>query len=234
MTTSVPLDQIKVLLLENIHPSAEAYFRDHGFNVTRLTHALSEAELIEQAADVHLIGVRSKTQLTARYLENAKRLWGIGCFCIGTNQVDLESATRLGIPVFNSPFQNTRSVAELVISETIALHRRLFDKSQNMHVGQWQKSAVGAHEIRGKVMGIIGYGRIGSQVSVLAEAMGMTVIYHDIVDVLPLGNARGVDSLDQLLENSDVVTLHVPATNATQNSKLAKRLVITVEVSTRS
>ena len=148
MATSIPLDQIKVLLLENIHPSAEAYFRKQGFNVTRLTHALSEEELIEQASDVHLIGVRSKTQLTERYLTHAKRLWGIGCFCIGTNQVDLTCASRLGIPVFNSPFQNTRSVAELVISETIALHRKLFAKSQRMHQGQWEKSAVGAHEIR--------------------------------------------------------------------------------------
>ena len=217
MTTSVPLDQIKVLLLENIHPTAENYFREQGFNVTRLKHALSEDELIEQASDVHLIGVRSKTHLTARFLKGAKRLWGIGCFCIGTNQVDLKCASQLGIPVFNSPFQNTRSVAELVISESIALHRKLFDKSHRMHRGQWEKSAVGAHEIRGKTMGIVGYGRIGSQVSVLAEAMGMSVIYHDIVDVLPMGNAQPADSLESLLRTSDVVTLHVPATHDTEN-----------------
>lgn len=216
MITSVPLDQIKVLLLENIHPTAETYFRDQGFSVERLTHALSEDELIERASDVHLIGVRSKTQLTEKYLTSAQRLWGIGCFCIGTNQVDLNCASRLGIPVFNSPFQNTRSVAELVISETIALHRRLFAKSKRMHAGEWQKSAIGAHEIRGKVMGIVGYGRIGSQVSVLAEAMGMTVLYHDIVDVLPMGNARAAESFEHLLRVSDVVTLHVPATHETK------------------
>ena len=138
MATSIPLDQIKVLLLENIHPSAEEYFKKQGFNVTRLAHALSEDQLIEQAKDVHLIGIRSKTHLTERFLRSTKHLWAIGCFCIGTNQVDLECATDLGIPVFNSPFQNTRSVAELVISETIALHRRLFDKSQMMHAGAWQ------------------------------------------------------------------------------------------------
>ena len=224
MATSIPLDQIKVLLLENIHPSAEEYFKKQGFNVTRLAHALSEDQLIEQAKDVHLIGIRSKTHLTERFLRSTKHLWAIGCFCIGTNQVDLECATDLGIPVFNSPFQNTRSVAELVISETIALHRRLFDKSQMMHAGAWQKSASGAHEIRGRTMGIVGYGRIGSQVSVLAEAMGMSVQYYDIVDVLPMGNARGVASLDELLQSSDVVSLHVPATADTKDMIGAEQL----------
>ena len=159
--------------------------------------------------------MRSKTQLTQRYLESARNLWGIGCFCIGTNQVDLATASRLGIPVFNSPFQNTRSVAELVVSETVALHRNLFTRSAQMHAGQWNKSAAGAHEIRGKVMGIIGYGRIGSQVSILAEAMGMRVKYYDIVDVLPLGNATPAESLEDLLKTSDVVSLHVPATAET-------------------
>ena len=215
MATTVPLNKIKVLLLENIHTEAESYFVEQGFDVTRLSHALSEDELIEQASDVHLIGVRSKTQLTQRYLESARNLWGIGCFCIGTNQVDLATASRLGIPVFNSPFQNTRSVAELVVSETVALHRNLFTRSAQMHAGQWNKSAAGAHEIRGKVMGIIGYGRIGSQVSILAEAMGMRVKYYDIVDVLPLGNATPAESLEDLLKTSDVVSLHVPATAET-------------------
>lgn len=216
MTTSIPLNQIKVLLLENIHPSAEKYFKDQGFNVTRLGHALTEDELIEQASDVHLIGIRSKTHLTERFLKSAKHLWAIGCYCIGTNQVDLACASNLGIPVFNSPFQNTRSVAELVISETIALHRGLFSKSQRMHEGKWEKSASGAHEIRGRTMGIVGYGRIGSQVSVLAEAMGMSVRYYDIVDVLPMGNAQSESTLDTLLQTSDVVSLHVPATADTQ------------------
>ena len=216
MSTSFPLNKIKVVLLENIHSSAVQIFEDAGFHVEHHPCAYQGQELIDVAGDAHIIGIRSKTKLTAEYFENAPRLWGVGCFCIGTNQVDLRSAAQAGVPVFNAPFQNTRSVAELVICEIIALHRQLFDRSAAMHAGQWMKSAAGAHEIRGRTLGIVGYGRIGSQVSVLAESMGLKVIFHDIVDVLPMGNAIAARSLDDLLERSDVVTLHVPATNETK------------------
>ncbi len=217
MKTSYPLEKIKVVLLEGVHERAAQLFRKAGFQVETHAVAYQGEELIEVAGDAHLIGLRSKTHLRADFFDAATRLWGVGCFCIGTNQVDLDAAAAHGIPVFNAPFQNTRSVAELVISEIVALHRRLFDRSSGMHAGQWMKSALGAHEIRGRTLGIIGYGRIGSQVSVLAEAMGMKVIYHDIVDVLPMGNAQESDSLDDLLARADVVTLHVPATTTTRN-----------------
>ncbi len=217
MSTSFPLSKIKVVLLENIHPKAVEIFQEAGFQVEHHPCAYQGQELIDVAGDAHIIGLRSKTKLTAEYFENAPRLWGVGCFCIGTNQVDLDSAARAGVPIFNAPFQNTRSVAELVICEIVALHRQLFDRSAGMHSGQWMKSAVGAHEIRGRTLGIVGYGRIGSQVSVLAEAMGLKVIFHDVVDVLPMGNAVAAKSLDDLLERSDVVTLHVPATDETRD-----------------
>ncbi len=224
MTTSFPLKRIKVVLFENIHSRAVSILEDAGFHVVHYDRALKGAELIEAASDAHLIGIRSKTQITREFLESARHLWAIGCFCIGTNQVDLRAAAEFGVPVFNAPFSNTRSVAELVISEIVALHRRLFDRSSQMHQGQWNKSAVGAHEIRGRTLGIVGYGRIGSQVSVLAEAMGMKVIYHDVVEVLPMGNAQGTNSLEDLLSKSDVVTLHVPATADTRNMIQAPQL----------
>ncbi|MBV72288.1 MAG: phosphoglycerate dehydrogenase [Myxococcales bacterium] len=217
MKTSYPLKKIKVVLLEGVHERAAHLLREAGFQVETHAVAYQGQDLIDVAGDAHLIGLRSKTHLREDFFKAAKHLWGVGCFCIGTNQVDLDAAAAHGVPVFNAPFQNTRSVAELVISEIVALHRRLFDRSAGMHAGQWMKSALGAHEIRGRTLGIIGYGRIGSQVSVLAEAMGMQVLYHDIVDVLPMGNAQEAKSLDDLLERSDVVTLHVPATAATSN-----------------
>ena len=215
MTTSYPLHKIKVVLFEGIHDRAAEILRDAGFTVDLHARAFSGDALREVAADAHLVGVRSKTHLRAEFLDAAPRLWGIGCFCIGTNQVDLPGAAARGVPVFNAPFSNTRSVAELVIAEIVALQRKLFDRSSQMHRGEWRKSASGAHEIRGQTLGVVGYGRIGSQVSVLAEAMGMRVIFHDVVDVLPLGNAQPAASLEALLAASDVVSLHVPATEGT-------------------
>ena len=190
-------------------------FHAAGFQVEHHDQAYQGSELIDIARDAHILGVRSKTRVTAEFLEATRRLWAVGCFCIGTNQVDLTAAAGRGVPVFNAPFSNTRSVAELVIAEVVALNRQLFARSAAMHRGEWRKSAVGAHEIRGKTIGIVGYGRIGSQVSVLAEAMGMRVIYHDIVDVLPMGNAMASDGLEALLAEADAVSLHVPATPET-------------------
>jgi len=213
--TSYPLEKIRVVLLEGVHPVAEERLSREGFDVTRLEDALEGDALVEAAGDAHLLGIRSKTQLTAEFFERARRLWAVGCFCIGTNQVDLKAAASHGVAVFNAPFANTRSVAELTVAEAIALHRRLFERSTDIHAGRWRKSSSGAHEVRGRTMGIVGYGRIGSQVSVLAEALGMNVIYHDVVECLPLGNASPAASLADLLEQSDVVTLHVPATPET-------------------
>jgi D-3-phosphoglycerate dehydrogenase len=184
----------------------------------------SGKELLDVAADAHMIGIRSKTRLTAEFFEHAKRLWAVGAFCIGTNQIDLGAAATHGVPVFNSPFSNTRSVAELTISEIVALHRQLFDRSREVHQGKWTKSASGAHEIRGRTLGIVGYGRIGSQLSVLAEAMGMRVVFYDIIDVLPHGNARAMPNLTTLLEESDVVTLHVPGGTGTKHLIGAEQL----------
>ncbi len=215
MSTSYPLHKIKVVLLENIHPQAVAAFEAAGFTVEQHARAYNDEALLEVAGDAHIVGIRSKSNLTRAFLDRADRLWAIGCFCIGTNQVDLVRAAERGVPVFNAPFSNTRSVAELVIAEIISLHRQLFDRSAAMHQRRWEKSAEGAHEVRGRTLGIVGYGRIGSQVSVLAEAMGMRVIFHDIVDVLPLGNARRAENLGTLLRDADVVTLHVPATAQT-------------------
>ena len=214
------------MLLESIHPRAVDLFREAGFQVELHNRAYNGPELIEIAQDAHILGIRSKTHVTAEFLAAARRLWAVGCFCIGTNQVDLAAAAAHGVPVFNAPFSNTRSVAELVIAEVVALHRQLFARSAAMHRGEWRKSAVGAHEIRGKTLGIVGYGRIGSQVSVLAEAMGMRVIYHDIVDVLPMGNATAASDLESLLGESDVVSLHVPATASTANLIRAEELAL--------
>ncbi|MEM8834246.1 MAG: phosphoglycerate dehydrogenase [Planctomycetota bacterium] len=213
--TSFPLHKIKVVLLENVHPLASENLSAEGYDIECVNGSLAGDELVEACRDAHMIGIRSKTQLTRAFFESCERLWGVGCFCIGTNQVDLPAASELGVTVFNAPFSNTRSVAELTISEIIALHRRLHDRSRAMHEGRWVKSAAGAHEVRGRTLGIIGYGRIGSQVSVLAEAMGMRVLYHDVIDTLPLGNAKLIASIEALLGESDVVSLHVPQTDGT-------------------
>ncbi len=214
--TSFPKERIRVVLAEAIHPRAEALLRAEGFQVEALPGAPDEDALVELAKGAHLLGLRSKTEVTPRVLAQAPRLLAVGCFCIGTNQVAAAEACRRGVPVFNSPFSNTRSVAELTLGEVIALHRRLLDRSAAMHAGTWDKSAAGAHEVRGRTLGIVGYGHIGSQVSVLAEAFGMRVVFFDVARKLPLGNARPLRSLDELLEQADVVTLHVPATERTR------------------
>jgi D-3-phosphoglycerate dehydrogenase len=214
---SFPKDQIKVLLLEGIHPSSVKNFSKHHFtNIETHNVAWSEEELIENIKDVQILGIRSKTQITKKIIKNAPKLKAIGCFCIGTNQVDLEAATLGGVTVFNSPYSNTRSVAELVIAESIMLMRRIPDRDRNAHKGVWLKDAKDSYEVRGKTLGIVGYGHIGSQVSVLAENMGFKVIYYDIEPKLPMGNATRVDSLTDMLEQSDIVTLHVPATPQTE------------------
>lgn len=206
-----------ILLLENIHEEAEPAFKDAGLAVRRTGGTLDEADLIEAIGRSSMIGIRSRSQMTASVINSAPNLEAIACFCIGTNQVDLQAAAERGIAVFNSPFCNTRSVAEMTIAEIIGLHRGLFDKNSAMHQGIWDKSAADSHEVRGRVIGIIGYGHIGSQVSVLAEALGMRVIYHDVVPKMAMGNAVAVKSLDDLLARSDVVTLHVPETSDTKN-----------------
>lgn len=216
MTTSYPLHKIKVVLLENIHPAAARALEAEGYTVETHARALSGSELLDAAGDAHLIGIRSKTRLDTGFFERATRLWAVGCFCIGTNQVALAEAAARGVAVFNAPFSNTRSVAELTVAEIIALQRGLFPRCARMHRGLWSKSASGAHEVRGRTLGIVGYGRIGSQVSILAEAMGMRVLFFDTARCLPLGNAQAVDSLDDLLARCDVVSLHVPSTPATR------------------
>ncbi|MCS6890773.1 MAG: phosphoglycerate dehydrogenase [Rhodovarius sp.] len=214
---SLPKDRIKVLLLENIAETAVQFFGDAGYTqVTRLNKALEGEALKEALKGVHLLGIRSRTQLTADVLEAADRLIAVGCFCIGTDQVDLAAARERGIVVFNAPFSNTRSVAELVMGEIIMLLRGVLPKNNAAHAGIWLKSAEGYHEVRGRTLGIVGYGNIGSQLSVLAEAFGMRVLYYDIVPRLPHGNASRCASLDELLHWSDIVTLHVPDTPATQ------------------
>ncbi len=200
---------LRALLLENIHDDAAFALRDAGFEVERLDRALKEAELLERVQGVAVLGIRSNTQLTAQVLQAAPGLLGVGAFCIGTNQIDLAAAAGKGIAVFNAPFSNTRSVVELALSEIIALTRRLTDKNADMHAGRWDKSAVGSHEVRGRRLGIVGYGNIGSQLSVLAEALGMRVLFYDTADKLALGNARRCGTLDELLQESDVVSLHV-------------------------
>jgi D-3-phosphoglycerate dehydrogenase len=205
----------RALLLENIHPSAEEQLAAEGFQVERLSSALKPEELAERLRGVHLLGIRSKTTVPASALVHAEELLAIGAFCIGTNQVDLVNANTHGIPVFNAPFSNTRSVAEMVLAEVIVLTRQLFDRSREVHAGQWRKVATGSHEVRGKTLGIIGYGHIGSQLGVMAEALGMRVQYYDVMTKLPLGNAQSVPTLDALLATSDFVTLHVPATPST-------------------
>jgi D-3-phosphoglycerate dehydrogenase len=205
------------LLLERIHPHADAGLAVTGMEVVRVDSALTGEALIDALQGVRFLGIRSKSRVPAEVIAAAPSLEAIGCFCIGTNQVDLDAAADRGIAVFNSPFSNTRSVAEITIAEVIALHRKLIDRSMELHGGRWRKSATGAHEVRGRTIGIVGYGHIGSQVSVLAEAFGMRVVYYDILPRMALGNARACPSLEALLEQSDVVTLHVPATPTTRH-----------------
>ncbi len=209
MTAKSP-GKSKVLLLENVHPSALEAFGAHGFEVESRPGALKEDELVAALPGVHLLGIRSKTRVTARALAAGESLLSVGCFCIGVNQVDLEAANLRGVPVFNAPFSNTRSVAELIIGEMIALSRQLGDRSREVHAGVWSKVASGCHEIRNKTLGIVGYGHIGQQLGVLAEALGMRVLFHDVTPKLPMGNNRAVPSLDALLAQADFVSLHVP------------------------
>ncbi|CAG8578396.1 6515_t:CDS:2 [Ambispora gerdemannii] len=208
--------EIKILLLENVNKSAVELLTKEGYQAKQHAGSLQEAELIKKIQNVHAVGIRSKTKLTKKVLLEAKKLLVIGCFCIGTNQVDLEAAAKQGISVFNSPFSNSRSVAELVIAEIIGLSRQLGDRNNEMHRGDWHKVSNKCYEIRGKKLGIIGYGHIGSQLSVLAEAMGMTVYFHDIIQIMPLGSAKQLSSLHELLERVDFVTIHVPETNETK------------------
>lgn len=208
---------IKILLLENVNQTAINVFQTQGYQVEFYKTSLPEDELIEKIKDVHAIGIRSKTKLTERVLQHAKNLVVVGCFCIGTNQVNLEAAAKLGVAVFNSPFSNSRSVAELVIAEIITLARQLGDRSIEMHTGTWNKVSAKCWEIRGKTLGIVGYGHIGAQLSVLAEAMGMNVIYYDVNMIMSLGNSKQVETLDELLTRADFVTLHVPETADTHN-----------------
>lgn len=216
--TSYPKEKINILFLENISDVAVKYFNAAGYvNVKKLNGALSEEQLIKEIKNVHLVGIRSKTQLTAKVLDAAEKLQAIGCFCIGVNQVDLKSATKHGVAVFNAPYSNTRSVAELVIGASILLIRKIIDKNKAAHDGFWLKDATGSYELRGKTLGIIGYGNIGSQLSVLAESLGMKVRYYDTETKLPLGNAEDAKSLKELVSKADIISLHVPELPTTKN-----------------
>lgn len=206
---SYPKNRINVLLLENVHPNGIELMKEEGYNVEVYPAGLDEDELCEKIKDVSILGIRSKTQVTARVLESANRLIAVGAFCIGTNQIDLEACLKKGVAVFNAPFSNTRSVVELAIAEIIVLMRKTFDRSVLMHDGKWDKSAKGSFEIRGKSLGIIGYGNIGAQLSVVAESLGLVVYYYDVEEKLALGNARKCDTLEELMNVSDIVTLHV-------------------------
>jgi D-3-phosphoglycerate dehydrogenase / 2-oxoglutarate reductase len=215
--TSFPKSDIKVLLLEGVHPIANAAFAAEGFAVESIKGALPEAELVERVRDVHVLGIRSKTQVTPAVLDAGKRLLTVGAFCIGTNQVALRHATQCGVPVFNAPFSNTRSVAELIMAEIVMLARQLGDRSREVHEGTWRKVAVGSHEVRGRTLGIIGYGHIGSQIGVLAEAFGMRVVFFDIAARLPMGNNQSLAKMPDVLAVADFVTIHVPETPQTKN-----------------
>ncbi len=204
------MQKLKVLLVEGIHAVAKDRLIDEGFDVDLISHAPSEDELLQLLPHYQVLGIRSKTEITKKVLDQNKHIISIGCFCIGTNQVDLKNAKAAGVPVFNAPHSNTRSVAELVIAEMISLSRQLGDRNTKAHQGEWIKSAVGSKEVRGKTLGIVGYGHIGSQVSILAEAMGLHVLFYDVLKKLPLGNAKACSSLKELLSQSDFVTLHVP------------------------
>ncbi len=216
--TSYPKDKIKILMLENISDAAIKVFKDAGYaDIKKISGALSEDQLINEIKQVHMVGIRSKTQITEKVLQHAEKLQAIGCFCIGTNQVNLQAARKKGIVVFNAPYSNTRSVAELVIGASIILIRKILDKNKAAHEGQWNKDAKGSFEIRGKTLGIIGYGNIGSQVSILAESLGMKVIFYDNVTKLPLGNASSRKTLKEVVSKADVITLHIPETQQTKN-----------------
>jgi D-3-phosphoglycerate dehydrogenase len=214
--TSLDKSKIKILLLEGVHASAVEAFQADGYSTIEVhSKALPESQLLESIGDAYLVGIRSATQLSARVFEHAPRLIGVGCFCIGTNQVDLDAAQERGIPVFNAPFSNTRSVAELVLAEIVLLMRGIPQRNAAVHRGGWIKTATGSHEVRGKCLGIVGYGHIGTQVGLLAEALGMRVVFYDIETKLALGNVQALPSLDALLDLADVVTLHVPETPGT-------------------
>jgi D-3-phosphoglycerate dehydrogenase len=223
---SFPPEKMKVLFLEGVHPAAAERMQHSGYRAEMVKPAYSEEELCKAIASVHVLGIRSKTCVTKKVLDNAKQLLAIGCFCIGTDQVDLDEARRRGVPVFNAPFSNTRSVAELAIAEMIMLARQAAHKSQLLHSGVWEKSAEGCCEVRNKSVGIVGYGHIGPQVGLLAEAFGMKVYFFDIVSKLPLGNATSVDSLEELLKLSDFVTLHVPDTAETRGMIGAREIAM--------
>jgi len=223
--TSLDKTKIKILLLEGIHSNAAEMFQADGYtNIEVNPKALQRKDLASAAADAYFVGIRSATELSREFFANAPRLTGVGCFCIGTNQVDLDAAEERGIPVFNAPFSNTRSVAELVLAEIVLLLRGIPQRNAAAHRGEWLKTAAGSHEARGKTLGIVGYGHIGTQVGVLAESLGMQVVFYDIETRLALGNARQAQSLDALLESSDVVTLHVPETAATFHMIGARQL----------
>ena len=211
-----PKNDIRVLLLENIHDSARKLFEGDGFQVESVSTALGEEELAERLEQVQVLGIRSKTHVSAKVLKGAKRLLSLGCFCIGTNQVELATANACGIPVFNAPFSNTRSVAEMIIAEVIVLARQIGDRSREVHAGKWRKVATNSYEVRGKTLGIIGYGHIGRQVGVLAESMGLRVLFYDHTTKLSMGNNRACSTLAELLSESDFITLHVPATRETE------------------
>eukprot|EP01093_Parvamoeba_rugata_P016284 TRINITY_DN5_c0_g5_i1.p1 TRINITY_DN5_c0_g5~~TRINITY_DN5_c0_g5_i1.p1 ORF type:complete len:357 (+),score=77.30 TRINITY_DN5_c0_g5_i1:1543-2613(+) len=221
---SLEKDKIRILLLEGVHQSALETFKNNGYtNIEYLKTSLPEEELVEKVKDAHFIGLRSRTQITEKVVDAAQKLVAIGCFCIGTNQVNLEATQRRGIPVFNAPFSNTRSVAELVLGQLILLLRQVPSKSAKAHRGEWEKTANGSFEARGKTLGIIGYGHIGTQLSILAEHLGMRVQFFDIEDKLVLGNSTQIKSLEKLLNTSDVVSLHVPETQQTQNMFAAEQ-----------
>ena len=216
--TSYPKDKIKVLFLENISDAAVQYFKIQGYtDVKKVAGALSEEDLIKVIKDVHILGIRSKTFISKKVIDHAKKLQAIGCFCIGTNQVDMKACKQKGIAVFNAPYSNTRSVAELVIGSSIMLIRKIVDKNNAAHKGIWNKDAKGSFELRGKTLGLIGYGNIGTQTSIMAEAMGMKVKFYDVETKLPLGNAQVVKSIKELVSSSDIISLHVPETASTKN-----------------
>ena len=216
--TSYPKSKIKVLFLENISDKAVQYFKDQGYtDVKKMSGALSEEELIKVIKDVHILGIRSKTFISKKVLVLAKKLQAIGCFCIGVNQVDLKACKQNGVAVFNAPYSNTRSVAELVIGSSIMLIRKIMDKNKAAHEGFWNKEAKGSFELRGKTLGLIGYGNIGTQTSIMAESMGMKVKFYDVETKLPLGNAQPVKSIKDLVSTSDIISIHVPETHQTKN-----------------
>ena len=214
---SFPKEKMKIVLLESIHPVAAEVFKEAGYNAEIVAGAWSEEELATKLSSVHVLGIRSKTEVRSEVLSNAKSLMALGCFCIGTNQVDLVSGAKNGVPVFNAPFSNTRSVAELAIAEIIMLARKAAHKSQLLHQGKWEKTATRCFEVRGKTLGIIGYGHIGQQVGVLAEAFGMKVLFYDISQKLPIGNSRQITKLHDLLGQCEFITLHVPETASTKD-----------------